>query len=166
MKILWLLNDTKEVKDFKAYDFIISFGYRYLIPDEILREYPNRVINVHIAALPWNRGADPNFWSHYDNTPSGVTIHYVDSGIDTGPIIVQKILRFKDETTLRESYDALIRTGWWLLFTNFDLILKGVIKPIKQVHYVKDGLGKINSLPKGWDTTIGFVRKMKHATVN
>ena len=40
------------------------------------------------------QGAHPNFWSFYDNTPSGVTIHLIDAGIDTGDVLYQKKLIF------------------------------------------------------------------------
>ncbi len=40
--------------------------------------------------LPFNRGAHPNFWSFMEKTPSGVTMHEINSGIDKGKIIVQK----------------------------------------------------------------------------
>jgi len=41
-------------------DFIISYGYRHLLPQEVIDEFPGRAINLHISMLPWNRGADPN----------------------------------------------------------------------------------------------------------
>ena len=38
---------------------------------------------MHISYLPFNRGAHPNYWSFKDNSPKGVTIHFIDNGIDT-----------------------------------------------------------------------------------
>jgi len=70
--------------------FVVSYGYRYIITKDILDEFPDRAINLHIAYLPWNRGADPNFWSFVYGTPKGVTIHYLNEGVDTGDIIVQQ----------------------------------------------------------------------------
>lgn len=71
------------------YDWIVSYGFRQMIPPAILQAYPDRVVNLHISFLPWNRGADPNYWSWVDGTPKGVTLHYVDDGMDTGDIIAQ-----------------------------------------------------------------------------
>ena len=71
-------------------DFIVSYGYRYILPYEVLRHFSGRAINLHISLLPYNRGADPNFWSFVDNTPKGVSIHYMDTGLDTGKVITQK----------------------------------------------------------------------------
>lgn len=69
-------------------DFIVSFGYRHIVNDRrIFDHFGQRIINLHIAHLPWNRGADPVFWALHDNTPLGVTIHVMTMGIDTGPIL-------------------------------------------------------------------------------
>jgi len=61
------------------------------------------VINLHASLLPWNRGASPNIWSFLDETPKGVTIHQVDEGLDTGPIIFQKECHFVEENETFES---------------------------------------------------------------
>jgi methionyl-tRNA formyltransferase len=143
----------------KGKDKIISYGYRYIVPSVVVKEF--KPVNVHISLLPWNRGADPNFWSAYDGTPSGITIHEMDEGIDTGPILIQKRVNFSGDVTLRESYDYLVRLGWYTLFTNFEAIIKDEIRPVKQHHYVSDGKELIRSLPRGWDTTIAEVRSMR-----
>ena len=95
-----LINANCEVHHSKGviqkvdYDLIISFGYCKIINRSILDRIKCPIINLHISYLPFNRGAHPNFWSFFDNTPSGVTIHLIDEGIDTGPIIYQKIVKF------------------------------------------------------------------------
>jgi methionyl-tRNA formyltransferase len=99
--------------------FLISYGYRYILSNEVLGKmkltrskrrgkFYNNAINLHISYLPWNRGADPNFWSFIDNTPKGVTIHYLDEGIDTGDIIVQKEITLDTNNgTLATTYKTL-----------------------------------------------------------
>jgi len=47
-------------------------------------------LNLHPAYLPYNRGANPNVWSIVDGTPAGVTLHYMDSEVDTGDIIARR----------------------------------------------------------------------------
>ena len=84
----------------------ISYGYQHIITEDILKEY--KIINLHISYLPYNRGANPNFWSFFDNTPKGVTIHFMDKGIDTGNIIFQKKIKFSfNEFTLSTTYHRL-----------------------------------------------------------
>src|SRR3989344_6000733 len=88
-------------------EIIVSYGYRFILKPEIF-EYPRLgSINLHISYLPWNRGVDPNFWSHAEGTSKGVTIHYIDSGIDTGDIIAQREVSFSENDTLATSYNKL-----------------------------------------------------------
>ena len=64
--------------------FIISYNYKYLIDEDVIKYMKNKIVNLHISLLPWNRGANPNLWSFIDNTPKGVTIHQVSAGLDEG----------------------------------------------------------------------------------
>ena len=93
----------------KSIDFIISFGYRHIINEEIIKEYPNSIINLHLSFLPFNRGCHPNLWSQIDKTPSGITIHLIDKGIDTGKIIYREELFINPEkNSFQSSYDLLV----------------------------------------------------------
>jgi methionyl-tRNA formyltransferase len=94
------------LSDLRA-DWIVSYGYRHMIRQPVLDQWAGRVINLHISLLPFNRGSDPNFWSWFDGTPKGITIHQVDPGLDTGPILAQHEVAFSGSETLRTSYDRL-----------------------------------------------------------
>lgn len=74
----------------------ISYNYVHIIPAEVIKFMPHRIINMHISLLPWNRGCTPNIWSFWEDTPKGVTIHEMDVGLDTGPINYQKELSFDE----------------------------------------------------------------------
>ena len=89
------------------FEIIISYGYRYIIPKIIIDYFKNKIINLHISYLPFNRGAMPNIWSIIDNTKKGVSIHYIDEGVDTGEILYQQEVEIQDHETLQESYDKL-----------------------------------------------------------
>lgn len=89
------------------YELAISFGYRYIIKPIIIQKLSGNIINLHISYLPWNRGADPNQWSFIDNTPKGVSIHYIDQGLDTGDIISQSLVPMDTNETFRSSYNKL-----------------------------------------------------------
>lgn len=104
----FLKNTNSKVNNFSDYDLVISFGYRYIIKNTELKSLKRPIINLHVSFLPFNRGSHPNFWAHFENTPSGVSIHEIDSGIDTGPIIFQKRIEFNNpQTTLDASYKKL-----------------------------------------------------------
>jgi methionyl-tRNA formyltransferase len=67
----------------------ISALFGYILHREFLNSMPAGCINIHPGLLPYNRGAHPNVWSLVDRTPAGVTVHYIDEGVDTGDIIAQ-----------------------------------------------------------------------------
>ena len=85
-------------------DFAVSYRFRHIVRKPIIEHLRGNIINLHISLLPWNRGADPNLWSFLENTPKGITIHYIDDGIDTGDIIAQKELFFDEN---KETIDAI-----------------------------------------------------------
>ncbi|OWA36194.1 hypothetical protein B9G55_10115 [Saccharibacillus sp. O16] len=146
-------------------DFIISFGYRHLITPDVIELFSHRIINIHISYLPWNRGADPNFWSIAEDTRKGVTIHYIDSGLDTGDILVQEEVHFEEEDTLKTSYFKLNKTAIDLLFKHWLEIRNGKMTAYPQdknsgsLHYKKDLEEYKHILEKeGWETPL---RKIK-----
>jgi methionyl-tRNA formyltransferase len=144
------------VYDLSKYDLILSFGYRHIITPTVLATAKHQPINLHISLLPYNRGAHPNFWSHYDGTPSGVSIHLMDDGIDTGPILLQKQISFSlDQKTFRQRYNHLVDSVEKLFISNLSKILNFEIEAIQQI-----GIGSFHlksDLPanfKGWDSDI------------
>lgn len=142
-------------------DLIISFGYRFIIKEDVIKSYQGKIINLHISYLPWNKGADPNVWSFLENTPKGVTIHYIDEGIDTGDILFQMKVDFNEQKeTLSSSYTKLQNEIMMLFKENWDSIKRLNFYPQKQVgegsiHFIKDW-EKISFLidEKGWETPI------------
>jgi len=146
-------------------NFLISYGYRFILRKEILDLFPNRAINMHISYLPYNRGADPNFWSFIEGTPKGVTIHYLDEGVDTGDIIVQKEVSFDslDLVTLASSYQKLQVEIQNLFFQYWDLIKSQKCNRTPQVgtgatHRVKDKEHLLHLMEKdGWNTKLSVL---------
>lgn len=136
--------------------WLISYGYRHILKKEILDKLPDRAINLHISYLPFNRGADPNFWSFVDNTPKGVTIHYIDEGIDTGDIIVQREVVFA-EGTLATTYQRLQVEIQELFKENWASIKADTCGRIKQSHRAADKNVFSQLLRSGWDTNVSVV---------
>lgn len=71
--------------------YIVVFGSSLLKEKIIDLLPPKRIINMHLGLSPYYRGSGTNFWALYNKEPQyvGVTIHYLDKGIDSGEIIVQ-----------------------------------------------------------------------------
>jgi methionyl-tRNA formyltransferase len=141
-------------------EYIISYGYRYIIPEEVVRKFKKNIINLHISYLPWNRGSDPNLWSFLEDTPKGVTIHYIDKGLDTGEIIAQKEIFFTDpRETLRTTYNKLCIEIENLFIQKWHLIKNGEIESFHQngngsYHKSIDKEKYLYLLENGWDTAV------------
>ena len=149
-------HSRKHIEGIMNYNFAISFGYRHVLSKETISNLNFKIINLHISYLPFNRGAHPNFWSHYEGTPSGVTIHLMDEGIDTGPILFQKYVSFKkEEKTFNERYRRLN-------FEIEELFIKNIEKLLNSKWILNKQKGKgtyhnSKDLPNdfsGWDSII------------
>lgn len=143
--------------DAERVDFIVSYGYRRMIKSEIIEKYRGDIINLHISYLPWNKGADPNFWSWIDGTPKGVTIHRIDEGLDTGDILCQRAVTFRSDETLHTSYAKLRACVEELFAENWERSRAGEIAGRPQLgsgslHQSKDKEALFRALPLGFDT--------------
>jgi folate-dependent phosphoribosylglycinamide formyltransferase PurN len=117
---------TSELFDETDFDLVFSFGYRHIIRRALLDRLSCPVFNLHISLLPFNRGAHPNFWSFYDGTPAGVTIHLIDEGLDTGPIVFQRAVHFdENEITFEATYQRLFNEMENLFIEKLPLLLSG-----------------------------------------
>jgi methionyl-tRNA formyltransferase len=88
-------------------DYVVSCGYRHIVPEEILDIPTKGCLNLHPAYLPYNRGAQPNVWSIVDDTPAGVTLHYMDPGIDTGDVVARREVDTDFSDTGKDLYERL-----------------------------------------------------------
>ena len=103
------LKDPEILRDICALkpDIGISAFFGYILEKDCIDLFPNGCINIHPALLPFNRGKHPNVWSIIERTPSGVTMHYIDAGIDTGAIISQKEVQIEPIDTGETLYRKL-----------------------------------------------------------
>ncbi|MFK7968296.1 MAG: formyltransferase family protein [Rickettsiaceae bacterium] len=135
---------------------MISYGFKHILKKDVIESSSAPIINLHISYLPWNRRSHPNFWLFYDCTPSGVTIHLVDEGIDTGAIIYQRYVNFsKDENTYSKTYQRLINEIEQLFKDNINEIISKNFVAIPQRR--KDSYHCVADLPKdfnGWNSKI------------
>jgi phosphoribosylglycinamide formyltransferase-1 len=72
-------------------ELIVLAGYMELLSAEFVRRFPNRIVNVHPALLPSFPGLDAVGQAlEHGVSVTGVTVHFVDEGVDSGPIILQR----------------------------------------------------------------------------
>lgn len=81
----------------RAVELVVLAGYMQLLSSEFLERFPDRVINVHPALLPAFPGVRPvEDALAYGVKVFGVTVHFVDGGVDSGPVILQRALELPD----------------------------------------------------------------------
>jgi methionyl-tRNA formyltransferase len=146
-------------------DRLVIYGYRHILNEEMLNLVPQRAINLHISYLPWNRGADPNFWSFFDKTPKGVSIHHIDRGIDTGEILAQREVTFDGNETLASSHVCLKKEIEKLFVDTWVDIRSGHLKGKPQpragsYHNAKDKEPVFSTLPDGWETPVNVIENL------
>ena len=127
-------NKKLTLKDIKNIDLVITFNYRFVMKKNILKNLKRPAINLHISYLPYNKGCHPNFWSFVENTPKGVTIHEIEQGLDTGPIICQKKIFFDYD---KKKNDNFFKTNNILLFEIQKLFLNKINQILKQTYVAK-----------------------------
>ena len=98
--------DKKIISVLKKYQvtpkngLICLAGFMRIISPEFIKKYKNRVLNIHPAILPAFPGLDAQKQAiDHGVKYSGCTVHFADDGVDSGPIIVQAIVKVKDDDT-------------------------------------------------------------------
>ena len=102
-------------------DLIVLAGYLYILPENLVKKYKNRIINVHPSLIPafcgegyyglkvhravLNRGVKV----------TGATVHFVDEGTDTGPIILQKAVEVQEGDTPESLQRRVMEEAEWIL---------------------------------------------------
>lgn len=141
---------------------VLSFGYQHVIPETLLAQVKVPIFNIHISLLPWNRGKDPNLWSWLENTPRGVSIHWISAGLDRGDLVAQKRLEIDSSHTLRSSYNLLTDQALLLLAEVWPQIASGTAPRVPQqpggsYHRALDKNVHAAALVNGWDTSCAEV---------
>ena len=94
----------------KCVDLVILAGFMRIISPTILKAFPQKIMNIHPALLPSFPGIHGQKQAlEYGVKISGCTVHFVDEGVDTGPIIMQKAVQVFDDDT-EETLAARILT--------------------------------------------------------
>ncbi len=104
-------------------------GFMRIISPQFVQKYKNRIINMHPALLPAFPGLDAQKQAlEYGAKYSGCTVHFVDDGVDTGPIILQSIVKIKDNDTEETLSKRILKEEHKAYPKAIELIAKGKIK--------------------------------------
>ncbi len=92
----------------RGVELVVLAGYMQLLADDFLSRFPERVINVHPALLPAFPGMTPvDDALAYGVKVFGVTVHFVDGGVDSGPVILQRAVELHDARDADEVLNRL-----------------------------------------------------------
>jgi len=116
----------------KDIDLVVLAGYMRILSPYFIRTYKNRIINIHPALLPSFPGLHAQRQAvEYGVKISGCTVHFVDEGIDSGPVILQKAVEVKDNDTEESLAERILKEEHQIypraiqLFCQGRLIIKG-----------------------------------------
>jgi phosphoribosylglycinamide formyltransferase-1 len=111
-----------------AVDLIVLAGYMELLSPEFVRRFRDRIVNVHPALLPSFPGLDPIGQAlEHGAGVTGVTVHFVDEGVDSGPIILQRSIEVPYTRDRSELEEEIHRVEHELLPEAVRLIAAGAV---------------------------------------
>ncbi len=147
--------------DLGSPDITVLYGYRNLIRGKMLGNH--RVINIHPSYLPYNRGASPNLWSWYDDTPKGVSIIQIDRSIDGGPLLGRRLVEMCPTDTLATSYERLRKAAGALFFNMWPRIREGIVGASQMpltgsCHTVAESETLLSRFPSRYHTPCALVK--------
>lgn len=116
-------------------DLIVLAGFLVVIPEEVIAKYRNRIINIHPSLIPSFCGTGYYGLKVHEAAlergvkVTGATVHFVDEGTDTGPIILQKAVEVKAGDTPKElQLRVMEEAEWEILPKAIRMIAEGEVK--------------------------------------
>jgi phosphoribosylglycinamide formyltransferase 1 len=110
-------------------DLVVLAGYMQLLSPSFVRRFPNRIVNVHPALLPSFPGLEAVQQAlDHGVKITGVTVHFVDEGVDSGPIILQRPVPVPPDRQWQTLEDAIHATEHALLPEAIRLIAQGRVR--------------------------------------
>lgn len=162
-------DELSEVRSIRP-TLIVSAGFRYIVPKDVLAVPSRGAVNLHKSYLPYNRGANPNVWSIIEDNPAGVSIHYMTAEIDAGPIIDRRKVPVHPDDTGNDLYERLERAQFEQFTEVWSDIRDGTADTIKQdpdggTYHYKDDFVDLWELDREAEVTVGaFIDRLRALT--
>lgn len=120
--------------DERDLDLIVLAGFLVKIPEQMIARYENRIINIHPSLIPSFCGVGYYGLKVHEAALArgvkitGATVHFVDGGMDTGPIILQKAVEVKDGDTPEVLQRRVMEQAEWVILPQaIDMIANGKV---------------------------------------
>ena len=134
-----------DVVDAMEPDLIVLAGFLVVIPPEMIRKYEHRIINIHPSLIPSFCGTGYYGLKVHDAALArgvkvvGATVHFVDEGTDTGPIILQKAVEVQNGDTPQILQRRVMEQAeWQILPRAIDLIANGKVSVTERIATVNE----------------------------
>ena len=118
-------------------DLIVLAGYLVILPEKLIQNYRNRIINIHPSLIPAFCGKGFYGLKVHESAlargvrVTGATVHFVDEGTDTGPIILQKAVEVKANDTPEILQKRVMEQAEWMILPKaIDMIANGKVQVI------------------------------------
>jgi len=122
----------KEILFLYNVDLVVLAGYMRIVGKTLLEAFPMRIINIHPSLLPSFPGLNAQRQAiEYGVKFSGCTVHFVDEGIDSGPIIGQKVVPVYDNDTPESLAERILKKE--------HILLKEVVKKLCTEKFILEG---------------------------
>ena len=126
-------------------DLVVLAGCLVVIPEIMVKAYPNKIINIHPALIPSFCGTGYYGLKVHEGVlkrgvkVTGATVHFVDEGTDTGPIILQKAVEVKQEDTPEGLQRRVMEEAEWKIMPKaIDLIANGKVEVVNGLVKIKE----------------------------
>lgn len=118
-------------------DLVVLAGFLVVIPEKMIQAYENRIINIHPSLIPSFCGTGYYGLKVHEGVLSrgvkvtGATVHFVDEGTDTGPIILQKAVEVQQDDTPEILQRRVMEQAEWVIMPKaIDLIANGKVEVV------------------------------------
>lgn len=152
-------------------DYLLSIHFPYIVPQAVLDIPRIGALNLHPAYLPFNRGWHTPSWAILEQTPYGATLHWIDAGMDTGDIALQREVKVQPDDTANSLYARVLTTEIELFEEAIPLIKSGQLPRVPQqgkgTEHVKADLDALRKLELNEQMSIDEVlRKIRALSTN
>ena len=131
-------------------DYLLSIHFPYIIPQAVLDIPKFGALNLHPAFLPYNRGWHTPSWAILEGTPYGATLHWIDAGMDTGDVALQRSVDVLASDTANTLYARVLAAEIEILRDAIPLLKSFSIPRVPQkgqgTEHIKSDLKRVRRL--------------------
>ena len=126
-------------------DLVVLAGFLVVLPEMMIKEYTNRIVNIHPSLIPSFCGKGFYGLKVHEGVlargvkVTGATVHFVDEGTDTGPIILQKAVEVEQGDTPEVLQRRVMEQAEWIIMPKaIDLIANGHVKVVDKLVQITE----------------------------